>query len=95
MEEECLKQYFGFGPYECIFHTFFLQHLIIAKSVLTNAYYLLFFCLFLKKGYGFIASSYFPHHNMNSQTKIGNTEYCSWQMSFQQHWKIPHPQRNG
>lgn len=40
MEEQYLKQYFGFGPSECIFHTLFLKHLVIAKPLLTDAYHI-------------------------------------------------------
>lgn len=33
MEEQCLQQHFGFGPYKCAFQILFLQHLIIDKSL--------------------------------------------------------------
>lgn len=71
MEEQYLKQYFGFGPSECIFHTFFFKASSYCQTTINKclSYYLgFFFCLFLKEGYEFIWSSYFPHGSMNSQS---------------------------
>jgi len=63
MEEQCLTQYFGFGPYECIFHTIFFTASDYCQMTINKclSYYLIFFSLFLKEGYEFVGSNYFSY----------------------------------